>query len=66
MRCQHSPVREQSKLLRSVWNEDPDSDRCARIGYWPVRGRVYCRQHRDMWQTHWRIVDRIRAIPIRR
>lgn len=68
MRCRHRPVAEKSKVLRSLWLEEDErsENQCRRIGRESVRGKWLCSQHAELWRTHYRILDRILAMPVRR
>lgn len=58
-----SPVMRQRTIEK---RSDPDaSNRCRRPGYRKVAGHMYCASHFPLWETHHRILERIRSIPDR-
>jgi hypothetical protein len=48
------------------WRADRSTDeRCHRRGIYAAGGKRFCFQHIPEWKDHYRIVERIRAIPDR-
>ena len=69
MRC-CAPVTEK-RLYERKWPgsvedyevEDSTSARCRREGRVELAwGKWFCRQHEPIWRTHYRILERIRAL----
>lgn len=62
MRCS-APVQEK-RAIRYRASRSPDP-RCQRQGHYRLRGKHFCFQHLIVWARHYRILDRILAIPPR-